>query len=284
MSAVDTADPVRDRFSMRLWRSELRLIATRRRNLIAASVLCAIPLLLTGVLAMTGAADATGTAPPLVSMMYGNGLLVVTAMFSVACLVFLPLAAAMLAADAISAEAGAGTLRYLLAVPIGRTRLLLVKFAAAATAVVAMVVGMATTGAGTGLAVFGTGELVTLSGSSLEFGESVRRVGLVCLYVIAMQVGFVAVAMFASTLTDQPAGVVVGCMLYVLCDQLLVSVPQLDWLDPFLLTGYWRDWGDLLRVPMSTDHVVTGLVVAAVYAAVGLSAAWARFTTREITC
>ena len=194
------------------------------------------------------------------------------------------MAMTMLAADAIAGEAGGGTLRYLLTVPIGRTRLLAVKFAAGAVAAIVAVAGVAITGAISGIIAFGTGDLMTLSGIPLEFGRSVGRVGLVCLYVMAMLIAFLAVAMLASTLTDQPAGAIIGSLLYVLVDQLIVGAPQLDWLHPYQLTAYWRDWGDLLRVPMETDQIGSGLLVSAVYAAIALSAAWARFTTRDVTC
>ena len=276
--------PLRDRMSLRFLASELWLIATRRRNQLGLAVLCAVPVTLALVLALSGAAERTGTgdAPPFVSMMFGNGLLVVTGTFSVECLVFLPLAASMLAADSISAESGTGTLRYLLTVPIGRTRLLFVKYLAACIAAIVMVAAVALVGAGVGFALFGTDELVTLSGSRIEFGESLWRVGLICLYVMYMLVTFLAVAMFAATLTDQPAACVVGCLLYVLVDQLLATTPDLAWLHPYLLTAYWRDWGDLLREPVQTANVESGLIVAAVYAAVFLSAAWARLTTRDV--
>lgn len=278
-------EPVADPLSLRLLRSELRLIATRRRNLVGLAVLCAVPVILAVVLALSNSAERSGTAdaPPFVAMMFGNGLLVVTGTFSVECLVFIPLAMCMLAADSLSGEANAGTLRYLLTVPIGRTRLLFVKYAAAAIAAVITIAAVAITGALTGFALFGTDELVTLSGAKIPFEESLWRVGLMCLYIMFMMVAFLAVAMFAATLTDQPAATVVGCLLYVLLDQLLVTTPDLAWLNPYLFTGYWRDWGDLLRQPIETANVTNGLIVAVVYAAVFLAAAWARLTTKDVT-
>lgn len=279
------AAPVTDPLSLRLLGSELRLIATRRRNLVGLAVLCAIPVVLAVVLALSDSAERSGTAqaPPFVSLMFGNGLLVVTGTFSVECLVFLPSAVSMLSADSISGEADTGTLRYLLTVPIGRTRLLMVKFTAAAIATVTTVAAIAVVGAVTGIALFGTGDLVTLSGSTIPFEESLWRVGLMCLYIMAMMVAFLAVAMFAASLTDQPAAAVVGCLLYVLVDQLLVTTPDLAWLNPYLFTGYWRDWGDLLRQPIETGKVVDGLLVAGVYAAMFGSATWARLTTKDVT-
>ena len=43
---------------------------------------------------------------------------------------FLPLAVSAIAGDSVAGEANLGTLRYLLTIPAGRTRLLVVKYAA----------------------------------------------------------------------------------------------------------------------------------------------------------
>ena len=79
---------------------------------------------------------------------------------------FLPLAISMLAGDAVAGEANLGTLRYLLTVPVSRTRLLArqVRVArASARSGASLLVAVA--GAIVGIALFGTGPLTTLSGS-----------------------------------------------------------------------------------------------------------------------
>ena len=73
-----------------------------------------------------------------------NGLFVAFAALAATLPLFLPLAVAAASGDAIAGEANQGTLRYLLTIPAGRTRLLLTKYAAvvvfglAATALVAL--------------------------------------------------------------------------------------------------------------------------------------------------
>lgn len=158
MSAVD-----RPRVGFgRLLASEMRLIFGRRRNQLGMAVLAAVPLVM--AIAMR-ASNESGMA----GMLSGNGLVVpVTALIAEAPF-FLPLAVSMLAGDAIAGEANQGTLRYLLTVPAGRTRLLLVKFCSlligslTGTAVVGLVGVLA------GVALLGGGDTWTMSGTQIGF-------------------------------------------------------------------------------------------------------------------
>ena len=64
---------------------------------------------------------------------------------------------------------------------------------------------------------------------------------------------------------------------------ILDSIPQVSWLHPFLLTHNWLAFGDLFRSPIAWQGVTQGLFVAACYAAVFWSAAWARFASKDVT-
>jgi ABC-2 type transport system permease protein len=65
---------------------------------------------------------------------------------------------------------------------------------------------------------------------------------------------------------------------------ILDSIPQVSWLHPYLITHHWLDFGDLLRAPIAWNNVGAGLYLAAGYAAVFFAAAWARFSTKDVTC
>ena len=67
--------------------------------------------------------DAAG-GPDFISGITGNGLFVAFAALTVELPLFLPLAVATIAGDSVAGEANIGTLRYLLTIPAGRTRLL----------------------------------------------------------------------------------------------------------------------------------------------------------------
>ena len=282
MSAVDLlavgAAP-RARISPRFLLSELKIIFGRRRNLAGMAVLAVVPMIIAIAIRSSGGDG----GPDFISGITGNGLFVAFGALAAELPLFLPLAVSAISGDAVAGEANLGTLRYLLTIPVGRTRLLLTKylaiviFACTATALVALV------GAVMGLALFGAGPMTTLSGTSVSFGSSVLRLVLTCGYLAAGFSALGALGLFISTLTEQPIGatiavVLVNVMMFI-CD----SITQLDWLHPWLLTHWWIAFGDLLRDPMVTDDVQRGLLTAAVYAVVFWLAAWARFSTKDIS-
>jgi ABC-2 type transport system permease protein len=55
------------------------------------------------------------------------------------------------------------------------------------------------------------------------------------------------------------------------------------WLHPYLLTHWWMSFGDLLRDPVVWGGVRSGVLSAGAYALIFLSAAWARFSSRDVT-
>ena len=52
---------------------------------------------------------------------------------------------------------------------------------------------------------------------------------------------------------------------------------------PYLPTNYWLAWIDLFRQPILWYNVQRGLAIQAVYALVFLGAAWANFSTKDVT-
>jgi ABC-2 type transport system permease protein len=287
MSAADlAAGPPRlretpRRWSTRLLRSELRLIAGRRRNQAGLAVLGAVPIIM--AIAVKASAPESGRGPDFLSSITANGLFVPLAALGVEIGLFLPLAIAMVAGDAVAGEANIGTLRYLLTVPVERTRLLAVKYASLCIAALQAVVAVALPGAIAGIALFGTGPLTTLSGNEIGFGAALWRVVLVMLYLTAGLAALAAVGLFISTLTEQPIAAAIALMIFTIVSWILDSIPQLAWLHPWLLVHEWVAFGDLLRDPVLWDNILRGLGINAAYAAVFWLAAWARFAGKDIT-
>ncbi|HET7397414.1 MAG TPA: ABC transporter permease [Intrasporangium sp.] len=285
MSAADlpaVAGPRREwRVPGRLLRSELRLIAGRRRNQMGLLVLAAVPVIM--AVAVKVSAPRPGRGPDFLSSVTSSGLFVPLAALTVEMTLFLPLAIAMLAGDAVAGEANVGTLRYLLTVPVRRTRLLVVKYVSLCIGAVWGVGLVAVTGGVVGVALFGTGPMVTLSGTLVPFWEGVWRIVLVVLYLSAGLAGLGAVGLFISTLTEQPMGATVALMIFTILSWILDSVPQVAWLHPWLIVDQWMAFGDLLRDPPAWDNVLRGLSVDGAYAVVFWLLAWARFSSKDIT-
>lgn len=285
MSVAERATPVvtaRTGWGWRLLGSELRLVAGRRRNQMGLLVLAAVPVVLAVAVKVTSGPSA-GRGPDFLSSVTSNGLFVAFAALTLELPLFLPLAVAVLAGDAVAGEANLGTLRYLLTVPVGRTRLLVTKLASLAVGAFWGVAVVAVVGAVVGIALFGTGPLTTLSGTQLSFAAALGRLLLVMLYLTACLTGLAAVGLFISTLTEQPIAATVATVIFSTLSLILDGVPQLAWLHPWLLVDRWLAFGDLLRDPMFTETVLQGLAVDAAYVVVFGLLAWARFAGKDVT-
>jgi ABC-2 type transport system permease protein len=269
------------RFSTRFFRSELWLIFGRRRNWAGGLVLASVPIIV--AIAVKAAAPAPGDGPDFISQIINNGLFVPLAALGMELPLFLPLAVGAIAGDSVAGEANLGTLRYLLAVPVNRTRLLAVKFGAIAVFSLAAVLVVAVVGTVLGLALFGGGPFTTLSGTQVSFWSGVGRLVLVCLYLAASLTALGAIGLFVSTLTEQPIGATIAIVMLAITSQILDAIPQLSGIHAYLPTHYWLAFGDLLRDPIATGDVGRGLGSAAAYAAVFFAAAWARFSTRDVS-
>ena len=268
-------------WAWRFFWSEVRLIAGRRRNQAGLAVLAAVPVVV--AFAVKASAPRPGRGPDFLSSITSNGLFVALTALTAEIAMFLPLAVAMLCGDAIAGEANQGTLRYLLTVPVTRTRLLFVKYASLVFGALWGVTLVAVTGVLVGAALFGVGPLTTLSGSQLEFVPALGRLGLVVLYLTACLASLAALGLFVSTLTEQPMAATITVMIVVILSWVLDGVPQVAWLHPWLIVHEWMSFGDLLRDPVSLDGAGRGLWVALGYAVVFLAAAWARLSGKDIT-
>jgi ABC-2 type transport system permease protein len=282
MSALDIGPRRPAPISTRFLRSELALIFGRRRNQAGLAVLAAVPILI-AVAVKVSAPSSGGDGPDFFTSITENGLFVALAALTIEMALFLPLAVAAISGDAVAGEANLGTLRYLLAVPVDRTRLLAVKYLSIVVFAFTATVLVAATGIIMGLVLFGGGDLTLLSGNQIGFGAGLIRVALATVY---LSVGFAslgAVGIFVSTLTEQPIGATIAVVIFCVSSFILDTIPQLGWLHPYLITHYWTNFGDFFRYPIAWDGIERGLLLALGYAVVFWLAAWARFAGKDIT-
>ena len=286
MSAVETppAPRVRPRagLSPRFLSSELRIIFGRKRNIAGLCVLAVVPIIL-AIAVKVSTPGRGGGGPDFISAILGNGLFVAIAAMAVELPLFLPLAVATISGDSIAGEANIGTLRYLLTIPAGRTRLLAVKYVAIVISALVGTLVVAVTGTIIGLALFGGGPMTLLSGTQIGMAGGLWRVLLITGYLTVGFAALGAIGLFVSTLTEQPIAATTAIVLINVMMFVLDSISQLAWLHPWLLVHWWTAFGDLLRDPMAFDNVVRGLLTSGVYAVVFWLAAWARFSNKDIT-
>ena len=270
------------RISTRFLRSELRIIFGRRRNLFGLGVLAVVPIIIGISVKVAGAGR--GGGPDFFRAIAGNGLFVALAAVTIELPLFLPLAVAAIAGDSIAGEANLGTLRYLLTVPVQRSRLLAVKFAAigifaAAATLVVLVVGLAV-----GAILFPIGSVTLLSGSQIGYGAALLRLVAVAAYLAVGLAALGALGLFVSTLTEQPIAAMITIVVLNVAMFIVDTIPQMAWLQPWLLTHWWLSFGDLFRDPIIFGNLGRGLLTSLGYAVFFWLCAWARFSDKDLTC
>ncbi|WP_443080059.1 ABC transporter permease [Streptomyces sp. P9-A2] len=273
-----------------LFRSELLITFRRWRTLALLGVLAAVPVLVgiavrieTGDGSAAGGGGGGGAGPAFISQITNNGLFLVFTALAATLPFFLPMAIGVVAGDSIAGEANAGTLRYLLVAPAGRTRLLLTKYATVIAFCLAATLVVALSALAVGALLFPLGDLTTISGTRIGFAEGLGRALLIALVVAASLIGVAALGLFVSTLTGSGIAAMATTVGLLITVQILDQIPQLDALHPYFFSHYWLSFADLLREPVYWDDLMKNLGLQSLYALVFGSAAWARFTTKDIT-
>lgn len=290
MSRAEAVRRTSPLWTLGLFRSELLTTFRRWRTLALLGVLAAVPVLVgiavrieTGDGSPAGGGGGGGGGPAFISQITNNGLFLVFTALAATLPFFLPMAIGVVAGDALAGEANAGTLRYLLVAPAGRTRLLLTKYVTVMAFCLVATLVVAVSALLVGALLFPLGDLTTISGTRIGFGEGLARALLIALVVAASLIGVAALGLFVSTLTNSGIAAMATTVGLLITVQILDQIPQLHALHPYLFSHYWLSFADLMREPVHWDDLTRNLGLQALYAAVFGSAAWARFTSKDIT-
>ena len=264
---------------------ELRKLFRRPRTWVTIGLLNALPVLVAVLLAVTDLAPRPGEGPVFLSAVLTNGTLYPLAALGIVLPLFLPIAVALIAGDAVAGEAQAGTLRYLLARPAGRTRLLVAKLVSVFAFVFVTVLVVAAVGYVVGQLLFDVQPIggTSLSGTTLTSQQIAGRTVLAIGYVAVSMLGVAAFALLFSTLTDSPLVAMLGALGILVASSLLFTLDAASSFAPYLPTRYWLAFVDFFREPIQWRDIVRGLGLQAVYVAVLLGAAWANFTTKDVS-
>jgi len=273
-------------------RVELVKLVRRPRVWACVALLCGLPTLVALLLASTRLAPPPGRGQAFLSAVLSNGQLFPAAALAIVLPVFLPITVAVVAGDLVAGEASTGTLRYLLIRPVGRTRLLVAKLVAVAAyvllAIAAVVassylVGVALFGFGPGAAVGQAGGITSLSGVQLSPIQLGLRLAGTIGYIALAMVAVGAIALFLSTVTDSSLGAALGALAVIVTSAVLTPLDAAAVLTPYLPTTRWLAWVDFFRDPIFWRDIRTGTLVQLGYVAALMGAAWANFTTRDVT-
>ena len=264
------------------FRTELRRQLGRRRTQLAIGFLALLPVIL--VVAFTvGSSSADSDAGGLIELGTRGGMnFTVFALFmSVGFLLIVVVA--LFFGDSVASEASWSSLRYLLAIPVPRSRLLTQKALVSATLSSAAILVLVGVSLLIGTVMYGAESLVTPLGEGLSYGTSLVRLLIAVAYIGVNLLWVAGLAMLLSVLTDAPLGAVGGAVMTSILMQILDQITALGSLRNYLPGHYANSWIDAFGTNIDWNDMLVGSFSAITYAAVFGLIAWRRFATKDIT-
>lgn len=195
----------------------------------------------------------------------------------------LVVAVALFCGDTVAGEASWSSLRYLLAAPVPRGRLLRQKLVVALAYGVVTAVGLIAMAWVAGGLVYGWGGLRLLTGGVLPASTGLARLAIALAYVLVSLLVVAGLATLLTVWTDSPLGAVGGAVGLVIVSNILNQVTALgNWRQ--VLPTYWSyAWLDLLQPAIEWRGVIQGAAVSVSYALVLFALAFRHFRTKDVT-
>lgn len=190
---------------------------------------------------------------------------------------------ALFAGDTVPSEASWASLRYLLAAPVRRERLLRQKLVAAAlSSVVALVFLPAWTLVVGGIA-YGWGPYVGPTGTQIGWPEFAGRLVIIVGYLLVELSVVGAFAFMLGVLTDAPLAAVGGAVLLMILCAILDSITALGSIRNGLPGHYAYAWRDALAPTLNYSDMITGALWSVGYAIIAIWVAFWYFLRKDIT-
>jgi ABC-2 type transport system permease protein len=270
--------------TLSLW-TEIRRQASRRRTQMALGFMVVLPLIILAAFQLDSGDDdeggggefsrladiATAGGPnfALFTLLVSSGFLLVVVV-------------ALFCGDTVASEASWGSLRYLLAVPVPRARLLGIKLVTALLYSLLALVTLTGTALLAGTLRYGWEPLQGPIGGAIPAGEGMLRLAGILGYLAISLLVVGSLAFLLSVSTDAPLGAVGGAVLLQILSSILDQIEALGTLRNFLPTHYSQAWLGLLSTPLQSDNIVKGCISALSYATVFFALAWWRFLRKDV--
>lgn len=253
----------------------------RRRTQVTFGLLLVLPVIIATAFQVGGGAGAN--APQLVGLARSGGFnfALFTEFASVGFL--LVVVVALFCGDTVASEASWSSLRYLLALPVPRSRLLRQKLIVAGSLCVVANVLLPLWAFLVGGVFFGWGPARSPVGGSFGAGPSTLRLAVIVAYVCLQLLIVASLAFLLSVSVDNPLGAVGGAVMLVVVSNILDQITALDPYRRFLPTHFNYAWVDTLSAPIRWDDMYRGTGIALIYSALFLGLAWLRFDRKDIT-
>jgi ABC-2 type transport system permease protein len=266
--------------------AEWRRQASRRRTQMAMGFMILLPLII--LLAFqfpsnsSSNSSGAGEFSSLIDLATAGGLNFTLFSIFVSASFLLVVVVALFFGDTVASEASWGSLRYLLAIPVPRARLLAVKLVVALAHSGLALILLAATALLAGTLRYGWGPLRSTVAAQIPAGQGLLRLLGVLGYLAVVLLAVAGLAFLLSVTTDAPLGAVGGAVLLWILSSILDQITALGVLRSFLPTHYSSAWLGLLSTPVQTDYMVRGSISAITYATLFWSLAFWRFTRKDI--
>jgi ABC-2 type transport system permease protein len=255
----------------------------RRRTQVVALIVVALPIIIALAFQVGGAPSDTANRAALVSTatIGGANFALFTEYASVGFL--LVVIVAMFCGDTIASEASWSSLRYLLAMPVRRSRLLRQKLIVALVFAFAVNVLLPAWAFIVGGVFFGWAPAQSPVGGTFDLKTSIERLAIVVVYAAVQSLVVAALAFLFSVLTDAPLGAVGGAVMVAVISNILDTITALDPYRRYLPTHFQYSWLDALGPNVVWGDMIRGTGLSLIYAAILFALAWWRFERKDIT-
>ncbi len=254
----------------------------RRRTLVAFAVVLALPVVVWAAFAIGGTPKDRNNIPSLIDVATSSGLNFALAVVFVSSGFLLTLPVALFFGDTVASEAGWSSLRYLLAAPVPRARLLTSKAAVAFGFSAVAVLALPAMALAVGTAAYGWGDLELPTGGSLPAGTAATRFVVIAVYVFVSQLTVAGLAFWLSTVTDAPLGAVGGAVGVAILSNILDAITALGATRQVLPTHWQFAWADALQPGLEWTGMVKGTSVSLSFGVLFVALAYRRFRHKDI--
>ena len=275
------------------YRVELIRQIKRRRTAVAYALMVALPLIVVAAVKLgpqsnsssssgggesnfgSGSLNLIGLATngtwnfTLVMLLFGSGFLLTT--------VF-----ALFAGDTVASEASWSTLRYLLATPVPRRRLLFIKLAVGLTLSLGAITTLVVASLAIGAIAFGTAPLTSPLGGTFESSDALSRIVIITAYIAVTLLFTSGVAFLMTVVTDVPLGAVGTSVMIVIVSQILDALEALGDLRQWLPSHYSNAWTDALGPNIDWSSMARGAAFSVIAFAVLVTWATLKFDKKDV--
>ncbi|MDT7847033.1 ABC transporter permease [Streptomyces justiciae] len=278
---TETASGYQPRHTLPL-RVELVRQLKRRRTMVMFGILAALPFVLLIAFAIGGEPGGRNNTVSLMDTATASGANFAAVNLFVSAGFLLVIPVALFCGDTVASEAGWSSLRYLLAAPVPRARLLWSKLVVGLGLSLAAMILLPVVALAVGTAAYGWGSLEIPTGGALSPGTAAGRLVIVVAFIFVSQLVTAGLAFWLSTRTDAPLGAVGGAVGLTIVGNVLDAVTALgDWRD--FLPAHWQfAWADAVQPSMEWSGMIQGTAVSVTYALVLFALAFRGFARKDV--